>query len=143
MTARPRAPGSGVARARQSSVPGVGPDVVSFRDERRREAMMLREAVGFRVDGPEGRVGVLTAVVPDFGENLPDRIQIATGLFLVASLDVPFGEVVSVDPYRRRVGIGVLPTRRRLSRRQAARNVHRFLRLGGRDASTNRRPDAD
>lgn len=142
MTARPRGPGIGVAGAHQSSVPAVGPDVVSFRDERRRVATMLRTAVGFRVDGPEGRVGVLTAVVPDFGEGLPERVQIATGLFLVASVDVPFGDVVSVDPYRRRVGIGALPTRRRSSRRQAARTVHRFLRVGGRDASRNRPPEA-
>jgi hypothetical protein len=93
---------------------------------------MLRAAVGFRVDGPEGRVGVLVAVVPDFGDGLPDRIEIATGLFVVSSVDVPFVEVVSVDPLWRRVVIGVLPGRRRASRRHTARRLERFLRLGGR-----------
>jgi hypothetical protein len=110
----------------------VGPDVVSVRDERRRLAGMLRAALGFRVDGPEGRVGVLVAVLPDYGDGLPDRIEIATGFFVVTSVDVPFVEVVSVDPLSRRVAIGVLPERRRASRRQIARRLERFLRAGGR-----------
>jgi hypothetical protein len=105
-----------------------GPDVVSARDERRRLAAMLRAGVGFRVDGPDGRVGVLSAVVPDYGDGLPDRIEIATGLFLIASVGVPFGQVVSVDPFSRRVGIGVAPEPRRATRRQVARAVRRFRR---------------
>jgi hypothetical protein len=132
MTARPTSPSIGDGGASQSVADGFGPDVVSVRDERRRLAGMLRTAVGFRVDGPEGRVGVLSAVVPDFGDGLPDSIEIATGLFLVASVDVAFVEVVSVDPFGRRVGIGVVPDRGRASRRQTARNVRRFLRAGGR-----------
>jgi hypothetical protein len=120
----------------------VGPDVVSFRDERRRVATMLRAAVGFRVDGPDGRLGVLTAVVPDFGERLPERIRIVSGLYLIASVDVPFVHVVRVDPLGRRVDIDVIPALRSASRRQAARNVHRFLRAGGRDADMSRRPVA-
>jgi hypothetical protein len=132
MTARPISRSLGEGGASQPVADGLGPGVVLVRDERRRLAAMLRTAVGFRVDGPEGRVGVLRAVVPDFGDGLPDRIEIATGLFLVTSVDVSFVEVMSVDPFGRRVGIGIVPDRRRASRPQAARNVRRFLRKGGR-----------
>ena len=131
MTARTTAPGidRGVY---PSGAVEASLDVVSVHDERRRLAGMLRAAVGFRVDGPEGRVGVLAAVVPDYGEGLPDRVKIATGLFVVGSVDVPFVEVVSVDPLGRRVAIAVLPERRRATHRQTARRLERFLRAGGR-----------
>jgi hypothetical protein len=128
MTARQR---TGEAASRSVTLT-AGPDVVSAREERRRLAGMLRAGVGFRVDGPDGRLGVLHAVVPDYGDGLPDRIEIATGLFLITSVDVPFGQVVSVDPFSRRVGIGELPERRRASRRHVARAVRRFRRAGGR-----------
>jgi hypothetical protein len=131
MTARTASQGIDRGISRSGAV-DVGGDVVSVRDERTRLAGMLRAAVGFRVDGPEGRVGVLGAVVPDFGDGLPDRIEIATGLFVVSSVDVPFVEVVSVDPLWRRVVIGVLPERGRASRGQTARRLGRFLRAGGR-----------
>jgi hypothetical protein len=119
MAAKHRIDGAAV----RSAAVEVTPDVISVRDERRRLAGMLRAAVGFRVDGPDGRVGVLSAVVPDFGDGLPDGIKIATGLFLVTSVDVPFAEVVSVDPFSRRVGIGVATERRRASRREVARKT--------------------
>jgi len=132
MTARPTSRRIGESGASQSVADGLGPDVVSVREERRRLAGMLRTAVGFRVDGPEGRVGVFRGVVPDFGDGLPDSIEVTTGLFLVTSVDVAFAEVVSVDPFGRRVGIGVTPDRGQARRRQTARNVRRFLRAGGR-----------
>ena len=132
MTAKPTSRTTGGGGVYQSVAEGLGPDVVSVRDERCRLAAMVRAAVGFRVDGPEGRVGVLSAVIPDFGDGPPDSIKIATGIFLVTSVDVPFVEVVSIDPFGRRVGIGVVPERRPLSRRQTARSLHRFLRAGGR-----------
>ena len=87
-----------------------GPNVVSARDEQRRLAGMLRAGVGFRVDGPDGRVGVVSAVVPDYGGGPPERIEIATGLF----------------------AIGAVPERRSQTRQQVARAVRRFRRAGGR-----------
>jgi hypothetical protein len=110
----------------------VAPDVVSVRDERQRLAGMLRAAEGFRVDGPDGRVGVLAAVVPDYGDGLPHRVEVRTGLFLVTSVDVPFGQVASVDPFARRVGISVVPEPRRATRRQTSGRIRRFRRAGGR-----------
>jgi hypothetical protein len=93
---------------------------------------MVRAAVGFRVDGPEGRVGVLSIVIPDYGDGLPERIRITTGLFLTTSVEVAFGEVVSVDPFTRRIRIGSAVEPRRATRRQTARKLRRFLRVGGR-----------
>ncbi len=93
---------------------------------------MLRAGVGFRVDGPDGRVGVLKAVAPDYGDGPPDRIRVTTGLFLVTSVDVPFGHVAGVDPYLRRVDIAAVPERRSPTRPQVARAVRRFRRAGGR-----------
>jgi hypothetical protein len=127
MTANRSIPATG----HQPSELGLGSDVVSVRDERTRLAGMLRAADGFRVDGPDGRVGVLGAVIPDYGDGLPDHIRITTGLFLIASVDVAFGQVVSVDPFARRVGISVVPECRRAARRQIAGRVRRFRRAAG------------
>jgi hypothetical protein len=124
--------GSAGAAAYEPVTREAGRDVASVREDGQHLAGMLRAAVGFRVDGPEGRVGVLTAVVPEYDDGPPDRIEIATGLFIVTSVDAPFAEVASVDPLRCRVGIRVVPERRRASPREIARRVRRFLRVGGR-----------
>jgi hypothetical protein len=131
---------SGTAKAAtgEQGEPKAVPDIVSVRDDRQRLVHMLRAAVGFRVDCPEGRVGVLVAVVPDFGEALPDRIEVATGMFIVTVLKVPFSEVATVDLLRRRVGISAAPERPPPRRRATARRVRRFLRAGG--ADNRRRP---
>src|SRR6266705_3496874 len=60
----------------------TGSDIVSVRNDREVLAGMLCSAVGFRVDCPEGRVGVLTRVIPDHDGLLPARIEVATGLFI-------------------------------------------------------------
>jgi len=116
----------------QTELGMAGRDLVSVREERKRLAGMLRAAAGFRVDGPDGRVGVLTLLVPDYGDGLPERITIRTGLFLSDSVDIAFGEVVSVDPFSRRVRIRSVPEARRATRRVTARKLRRFLRAGGR-----------
>ncbi len=128
MTAKER---TGEADSLSATLP-AGPDVVSARDEQRRLAGMLRAGVGFRVDGPDGRVGVVSAVVPDYGGGPPERIEIATGLFLVRSVNVPFGQVTGVDPFSRRVAIGAVPEGRSQTRQQVAGAVRRFRRAGGR-----------
>jgi hypothetical protein len=113
-------------------VRATGGEVVSVREHRQRLATMLRAAIGFRVDCPEGRVGILTAVLPEYDDTAPDRIEIASGIFIVTALTVPFAEVASVDPLRRGVSIRGMPERRRASRREMARRVRQFLRAGGR-----------
>lgn len=110
----------------------AGRDVVSARDQHERLAAMLRQAIGYRVVCPEGRVGVLAAVKPEYDDVIPDRIEIASGLFIVAVVSVGFTDVVSVDPLRGRVFIGSVPERRRGSRREIARRVRRFVRASGR-----------
>jgi hypothetical protein len=124
--------GSGRSSARTRVVRATGGDVVSVREHRQRLATMLRAAIGFRVDCPEGRVGILTAVLPEYDDTAPDRIEIASGIFIVTALTVPFAEVASVDPLRRGVSIRGMPERRRASRREMARRVRQFLRAGGR-----------
>jgi hypothetical protein len=104
---------------------GVGGEIVSVLERRQRLAGMLRSAVGFRVDGPEGRVGVLTSVTPD-------GVEIATGLFIVTTLAIPFADVAGVDPLRRRVHIRVMPEPRKITPGELARRVRRFLRARGR-----------
>jgi hypothetical protein len=104
----------------------------SGREDRSHLADALRAAVGFRVYGPEGRIGVLTAVGPHGEDGLPQSITIATGLFVVRSVQIPFASVVDVDPVKRRVDVRVGPERARVSPRQIALRVHRFLRAGGR-----------
>jgi hypothetical protein len=106
-------------------------EVVSAREHRERLAATLRTAIGFRVDCPEGRVGVLMAVLPEYDDLPPDRIEVATGFFILTAVTVPFTDVGSVDVARRRVVIRTVPERRRASRHQMARRVRQFLRAGG------------
>jgi hypothetical protein len=124
--------GSGRLVAGKRALGAPGGDVVSIREYRQHLAEMLRRSVGFRVDCPEGRVGVVTAVVPEYGDVAPDHIEIRSGLFIVSTVSVSFSDVVGVDGVRRRVSIRVVPERRRVGRREIARRVRRFLRAGGR-----------
>jgi hypothetical protein len=124
--------GSGRSTAGSEVLPDATDDVVSAREHRRPPPAVVRAAIGFGVDCPEGHVGVLTAVLPEDDDIAPDRIEIASGLFIVTALTVRAGDVVSVDRPRRRVSIGVVPERRRPSRQVIARRVRQFLRAGGR-----------
>jgi hypothetical protein len=134
MTARTTR-GSGRSVDGRPDLRAAGGDVVSARGRRTGLAAALRAAVGFRVDCPEGRVGILTAVLPEYDDLPPDRIEIASGLFIVTAVNVAFADVVGVEPGRRRVSIAVVPERRRASRLEIARRVHRFLQAGGRPAA--------
>jgi hypothetical protein len=109
----------------------TGREVVSVREHRLRLAGMLRAAVGFRVDCPEGRVGVLTAVLPEYDDLPADRIEVASGFFVVTAVTVAFTDVASVDVIRRRVVIRTVPERRRATRLVMARRVRQFLHAGG------------
>lgn len=109
----------------------AGTRAPSVRERAAPSAALVRAAIGFRVDGPEGRVGILTAVLPEDDDTATDRVEIASGIFIVTALTVSVVDVVSVDRSRRRVSIGVVPERRPGSRPEVARRVRQFLRAGG------------
>jgi hypothetical protein len=92
---------------------------------------MLRTSIGFRVDCPEGRVGVLTAVLPEYDDLPPDRVEIASGFFIVTAVTVPFRDIASVDRIGRRVVMRTVPARRRATRFEVAHRVRQFLHAGG------------
>ena len=122
---------SGRSAAGHRGTGAAAGDVVSVREHRRPPPGVVRAAIGFRVDCPEGRVGILTAVLPEDDDLTADRIEIASGLFIVTAVTVGCGAVESVDHSRRRVSIGVVPDVRRSSRPAVAHRVRQFMRAGG------------
>lgn len=114
-----------------TSEPGsviADPEVVSTLDRRRLLADQLRGAVGFRVDGPEGRIGVVRAVAPQDNGTPPGHIRVAMGLFIVKEVWIAVADVVRVDLAQRRVHVRVMPKQRRLTGRALERRVRRFVR---------------
>jgi hypothetical protein len=77
---------------------------------------------GYRVDGPEGRVGVVTSVTASRPDGPLDTIQVVTGLFIVRVTPVAESEILEVDPDRRRLLI------RTMLRPPRSSNVSRMLR---------------
>jgi hypothetical protein len=69
----------------------------------------LGECIGFRVDGPDGRVGTLVGVVAGAWTDRPDAIEVRIGLFRPAILVVGAEAVARVDPARRRVLLRASP----------------------------------
>jgi hypothetical protein len=113
--------------AGQAPPPNAAPDVIdaSALNER------LRRAAGFRVDGPEGRIGTLSALVPgDLGIR-PDRLRVDVGVFLRREIEIPVGDVRAVEPVRRRVVVRAAPRLTRPARAEVARRVRRFVHAAG------------
>ena len=80
---------------------------------------------GFRVDGPDGRIGVVTRVSSSSAGEAPDTIHVVTGLFIVRVVAVPASEIVQIDADRRRLLIRSMV---RLSRTpNVAQMLRRFL----------------
>jgi hypothetical protein len=77
---------------------------------------------GFRVDGPEGRVGYVKSVSSETRGSAPDTLHVATGLFIVRVVPVPAADIVDIEPERRRVAI------RRMVRRPRSPNIAEVLR---------------
>ena len=86
---------------------------------------------GFRVDGPEGRVGYVKSVSCETRGSAPVTLHVATGLFIVRVVPVPASDIVDVEPERRRLVI------RRMVRRPRPPNIaevlRRFLASAGND----------
>lgn len=58
----------------------------------------LAGCCGFRVDGPDGRVGYVAAV-------LPEALEVRVGLFARRTLTVPGEAVETISPRRRVVAL--------------------------------------
>jgi hypothetical protein len=102
----------------------VNPDVVA--SHRR-----LVGVEGFRVDGPEGRVGYVKSVTSEASPRAPDTLHVATGLFIVRVVPVPAADIVDVEPERRRLLIRRMVQRPRSP--HIAEALRRFLASVGND----------
>jgi len=104
---------------REDVVAAAG-DVVAAK--RAQPAFDLSGLDGYRVDGPDGRVGVVTSVTASRHDGPPDTIHVVTGLFIVRVMPVAETEILEIDAERRRLLI------RTMLRPPASPNVVRMLR---------------
>ena len=74
-----------------------------------RSGYWLAHCEGYRVDSPDGRVGVVEHVrlAPDSGR--PELLAVRSGLFVPRLLLVPVARVEGVIPRERRVILRVVP----------------------------------
>jgi hypothetical protein len=63
----------------------------------------LHHCDGFRVDGPDGRVGVVDHVELGLEADVPDVVAVASGLWRIRLTRIPLRHVVAVEPGRRRL----------------------------------------
>jgi hypothetical protein len=111
------------------------PDVVASR--RRSGSSDIAGVEGFRVDGPDGRVGVVTRVSASAAGAPPDTIHVVTGLFIVRVVPIAASEIVRIDADLRRVDIRSMVRRPRSP--HVARMLRRFLASVGNGAPPSRR----
>jgi len=97
-------------------------DVVAARPAPAAPVFDLSGIEGYRVDGPEGRVGVVTNVTASRPDGPLDTVHVVTGLFIVRVTPVAESEILEVDPDRRRLFL------RTMLRPQRSSNVARMLR---------------
>ncbi len=113
------------------------PDVVGIRPDTAALAAALRAAAGFRVDGPDGRIGVLRGVAPAGPAEPPQRLLVAVGLFIITTVSIAVADVRSVDVQRRRIVVAATPPLPRRTPAELARRVRRFVRTAARRAARN------
>lgn len=63
----------------------------------------LHHCDGFRVDGPDGRIGVVDHVEHSFEADAPDVVAVASGLWRIRMSRIPLTDVVEVQPGRGRL----------------------------------------
>ncbi|HSD03768.1 MAG TPA: hypothetical protein VLB81_15435 [Gaiellales bacterium] len=80
---------------------------------RSRQTADIRGVEGFRIDGPDGRIGTVTSVSSSTPGAPPDTIQVMTGLFIVRVVPVAAAEILQVDDDRRRILIRTMLRRPR------------------------------
>jgi hypothetical protein len=61
----------------------------------------LGHCEGFRVDGPDGRVGVVEAVLGH--EDEPTTLAVREGLFALRTVYVPIEQIVEIQPRAERL----------------------------------------
>ncbi len=83
---------------------------------------------GFRVDGPDGRIGVVRRLVPEAGGDRPQHLVVRTGLFIVRQVRIPVADVVEASPGLRRVVVRTAVRWPPRSRHDLRRVVRRLLR---------------
>lgn len=115
------------------------PDVVAIRPGIAL-APALHTAAGFRVDGPDGRIGVLRGVAPAGPGGGPQRLLVSVGLFITITVSIAAADVVSVDVERRRIVVATTPPLPRRAPAELARRVRRFVRTAARRAARNGTP---
>jgi hypothetical protein len=106
----------------------AGADVVGIRPGAAALAPTLRAAAGYRVDGPDGRIGVLRGVAPPEPAAPPEQLVVSIGLFIITTVSIAVTEVRSVDVERRRIVVATTPPLRRHRPAGLARRVRRFIR---------------
>jgi hypothetical protein len=111
-------------------------DVVAVRPNLAALAPVLRSAAGFRVDGPDGRIGVLREVAPADRMVLPERLLVSFGLFIVTTLSIAVADVRSVDATRRRIVVATTPPLRQRSPADLASPPARPDRRAARDEAS-------
>ena len=80
------------------------------------------------MDGPDGRIGVVTRVSSSTTGEAPDTIHVVTGLFIVRVVPVAVSEIVQIDAERRRLLVRSMVRRPRS--KHVARMLRRFLASG-------------
>ena|SRR5437764_6533429 len=66
---------------------------------------LVAQSGGYRVDGPNGRIGTISAVGIGAGPGGPDCLHVRSGLFIRRTVTVGIDQVASVDPIGRRVTV--------------------------------------
>ena len=96
-----------------------------------RSGYWLAHCEGYRVDSPDGRVGVVEHVrlAPDSGR--PELLAVRSGLFVPRSLLVPADRVEGVVPRERRVILRSTPQPGARGLRSSLRRRNRTERLTG------------
>jgi hypothetical protein len=89
----------------------------------------IRGVEGFRVDGPDGRIGTVIAVSSSAPTARPDTMQVTAGLFVQRVVTVSAAEIVRIDDDRRRVLVRTMLRRPRSPQIRVV--LRRFLRSVG------------
>ena len=92
-------------------------------------AVLAKRCRAFRVDGPDGRIGVVKRAVDN--RNGSGFLEVSTGLFITRIVRIPFTEVVGINLRQHRLTVRARPERIRPGRKVLARCVRRFLRSAG------------
>jgi hypothetical protein len=66
-----------------------------------RDRGRLDRCIGFRVEGPWGRAGIIEEVRPGAGGSEPDRLVVRTDPYSGEWIAVSVGDVAEIDPVRR------------------------------------------